>query len=202
MGCPYAENDFCAGLSSALRKTLCKGCTLTRFPAGTMLDSADWSGTFAVLAEGFCVSADASEEEVGAPSPMNLSGSGHIVTMPRAWAPGVWMHTMDYVILESMVAVFDDETVRLLHEQSAEFAWAVCNGYRRKYEETALALWHIGGKDPRGAIRFMLDFCQRHRLPRLTHAQMALATGLARPTVTKALNDLTRNTQDLWEERA
>lgn len=198
MRCPYGANAFCASLAPDLRARLCQACETRRCPSGSLIDATDFRETFAVLLDGFVVSTYADSADSKPISPMELLGDGHVLTTPRAWQTREPMPMTAFVICDSAVALFNHASIEVLDDTSLDFAWALFDALRRKQEETALALMTMGSKDARCAIAHVLAFCQRHRIGQLTHAQIALATGLARPTVTKAMGDLIKTEPDLF----
>ncbi len=65
----------------------------------------------------------------------------------------------------------------------------------------AMAFQEIGGGDALTKVKYLMRFCREHGIPQLTHAQIALATGLTRPTVTKTIHNLIKIQPELFLPR-
>jgi len=199
MDCPYANNGFCSRLTPELRKKLCGACTRINYPAGNVLSTNNWSDAFTVLVDGFIISADPKANDDGSFVPLEIIGSGHFLTVPQQWTSVRWKNISSFVILKSTVAMFDRGCAEELFSHDMDFVKAVCEGYIIGYHEMAAAFQEIGCSGAHSAVRYILQFCRTHGVPQLTHAQIALAAGLTRPTVTKTIHELLKTEPELFQ---
>jgi hypothetical protein len=202
MDCPYCTNSFSSVLTPELKKILCDSCTKIRYPAGNIFNWYNWNDTFTVLVDGFIISADPDANSEGAFVPLELLGSGNFLATPQSWTSVRWKNVPSFVILDSVIAIFDRRRVEDLYKNNIDFVRAVCEGYMVQYNEMAMAFQEIGGKDARAAVKHVLNFCRNHGIPQLTHAQIALAAGLTRPTVTKTIHELLKTEPELFQPKA
>ncbi len=198
MECPYANNRFYNLLTPELRKTLCGCCTTVRYPAGNVFNRNRWNGTLAVLLDGFVISADPKASDEGTFIPLELAGSGHLLSIPQDWTSVKWNGVSCFVIQDSMIALYDRTCIEALYKNNIDFVKALCEGYIIGYHEMAIAFQEIGGNGAQAAVKYVLQFCKEHGIPQLTHAQIALAAGLTRPTVTKSIHELLKNDPELF----
>ena len=201
MDCPYIKNSFFSNLTPELRNKLCGACNRITYPAGNVLSTQTWNDTFTVLVDGFIISASSRGSDDGSFIPLELIGCGHFLTVPQQWAHVRRDNVSSFVILKSTVAIFDRACIEDLYDSDIDFVKAICKGYDVGYHEMAAAFQEIGCSSAQSAVKYVLQFCRTHGIPQLTHAQIALAAGLTRPTVTKTIHELIKTEPELFQPR-
>lgn len=200
MICPYQSNSFCHALPDSLRESLCVRCRLRRYGKGQRLNYHYWEKLFAILLDGFMIFGDIDAGEKLSVS--GLAASGNVLS------PGplinVWnMPTSNRDILcmsDCIVAILDFNTVQELFEKDITFVKAVYdNILEHCCAEKHRFLQNVGGRDSQAAVRYVIDWCQRNRIPTPTHEQIALMCNRSRSTVTETIHTLLIQEPDLFQ---
>ena len=189
MVCPYSSNSFCSRLSPELKGMLCECCSKTHYPSGNVLSKHRWRDRFTLLLDGFIISVDPNANADGKFIPLELIGNGRFG---------------EYLLLSD-----SGQRGRHLRQRpdrgAVQRQYRLCQGDVRwihsRYNEMAMAFQEIGGGDALTKVKYLMRFCREHGIPQLTHAQIALATGLTRPTVTKTIHNLIKIQPELFLPR-
>ncbi|HBD87224.1 MAG TPA: hypothetical protein DC001_07335 [Clostridiales bacterium] len=180
---------------------LCECCSKTHYPSGNVLSKHRWRDRFTLLLDGFIISVDPNANADGKFIPLELIGNGRFLSTPESWTGVRLENISSLVILDSVVAIFDSARIGALYNDNIDFVRAMCGGYIAGYNEMAMAFQEIGGGDALTKVKYLMRFCREHGIPQLTHAQIALATGLTRPTVTKTIHNLIKIQPELFLPR-
>lgn len=214
MACPYEDNLFCKSMNPETREQLCGVCRIRTYPKGMVFSQRKWHDRLAVLAEG--LTAIGSFEQIGKPSACRTSGiasTGSILSLGSASLteqPIYAQYTLatedfydrdNVCVLDSAVAVFDNEMVSHLFATDIGFVQNLMLNLRyRCGMETGQFVFHQ--TNAYQSVRFVVDYCNRHNVPELTHAQIALLCNRTRPVVTKMLQRLVAEEPELFVQKA
>lgn len=184
----FRDNPFFDSLPAQMRDRLCEGCRFYKYAKGQRLNYRYWEKHVAVLEDGLFVYVDVDPD--GRSMTSGLGGRGCLVS------PGhlinVWdMPTADRDILcflDSTVAIFDAAVVKELSEELVFVRTLYDNILQHCMAEKQSFLKNVGGNDSYMAVRYILEWCQKHQIPPLTHEQIAIMCNRSRPTVTQMIH--------------
>lgn len=214
MACPYEDNLFCKSMDLSTREQLCAACHIRTYPKGMVFSQRKWHDRLAILAEG--LTAIGSFEHIGKPSTCRTSGiasTGSILSLGSAslmeqspiYAPYTsvtedFFDSDNVCVLDSAVAVFDNEAVSHLFAHDINFVQNLMLNLRyRCGMETGQFVFYQSNAYQ--SVRFVVDYCNRHNVPELTHAQIALLCNRTRPVVTKTLQRLVVEEPELFGQK-
>lgn len=211
MSCPYKDNLFCGSMSPETREQLCAACHIRIYPKNMVFSQRKWHDRLAVLADG--LTAIGGFEQIGKPSACRTSGiasTGSILSLGMSslmehsptYAPYIQI-TEDFYdsdnicVLDSAVAVFDNEVASRLFSTDINFVLNLMLNLRyRCGMETGQFVFYQSSAYQ--SVRFVVDYCRRHGITELTHAQIALLCNRTRPVATKTLRQLIADEPELF----
>lgn len=203
MSCPFSNNAFCSELSPQTRELLCAQCQLLRIESGQYIPTYMRASRVLILLEGLIVKLemeDVSKKMV--PSGMSCNASiicGSYQIDPQTY-PADSRETL--CVTPCHIASFDAAFMKRLFNENSEFQTAVHrNMFRMCSYEKQYMIRDIVHGTAYTAVRFMVTYCRNHKLPLLTHEQIAFICGLSRPTVTKTLHEITQKEPELFASR-
>lgn len=199
MNCPYADNAFCAALSEPTRAMLCRGCSLRRYPKGYSFSVRDVSSGLYLTVEGLAVYEKASPGEDSRGKTIMPIVSGSICRQGKDSPFSLDSAHRLYCMLDTTIASFSNEAVNRLKRADSSFIDTLYSNLMDfiVFNSTGF-LEHVGFGDAEDAVRYMIRFLGKYGIRDLTHEQLAQLCNLRRPTVTKAMQNLTRNEPELF----
>ena len=201
MNCPYSDNQFCSNMPPAVKDQMCANCRIRQINKGQLLNVNYWDGSFVVLVKGLLIAGY--DEPDGGMFVTGFASDGAIVGNSKAFKnlKTDLQGRLINCITKCTTAVFDEDFVYDLcsavpHNNLGTYI--LMSSLKTYWVEKEEITRTVNGKDARAAVRFVIKYCNDHRIPQLTHEQIALMSNRARPTTSRIISDLIREEPEIF----
>ncbi|MEF9876638.1 MAG: hypothetical protein RR934_09225 [Gordonibacter sp.] len=200
MNCPYGNNRFCTSIPAQTREKVCEGCRIKTYAKGQQFSQKFWSRGVSLLLEGIVVVGELGSEENSHIISSGIATRGDIIGQLASQTPAAIHDRSTMFLTDGAVALFEENVAKSLFETDLDFVKAVFDSCMRCcVAESDKMMREVGGKDSYAAVRYVVEYCQRHHIPQLTHEQIATVSNRRRPTVTKVLHKILEQEPELFQ---
>lgn len=200
--CRFQSNQFCAKLSSELREELCGMCSIKRYARHQCLMQSYWDGKMVLLLDGMMVCGQR-DPETGKFLTTGMAHAGTLVSTDRLFEEGSIPKSISnrdiICMFDCAVASFESGRIKLLLERYPDLMRLAFSSCLTVCGHEKNAMVHaFSSSNVSDSVRYVVKYCRDHRLPQMTHEQIALISNHSRPTVTRSMQDLVKSEPELF----